>query len=136
MNWGTFSPAVHELAKQSAAGTDPVRLADLAGQVLEESGFQPGFDTEPRLLAELEDALAAVQADMRATGLAGPVRLTFEDEDDSYLRNVFAGFRGSCARTTISADTPREHDSEAVWWCNGGDSGHVIVPIGYWIRDV
>jgi hypothetical protein len=175
MNWGTFSPAVHELAKQSAAGTDPVRLADLAGQVLEESGFQPGFDTEPRLLAELEDALAAVRADMRATDLAGPVRLAFEDKGDSYLRNVFADFRGSFSYTGgVSPDDardqmrallavaddvqdaimgslmtvwpvcpdhdlgghPREHDSKAVWWCNGGGSGHVIAPIGHWIGDV
>lgn len=47
------------------------------------------------MLAELEDALAAVRADMRATGLAGPVRLAFEDKGGSYLRNVFADFRGS-----------------------------------------
>lgn len=169
MDRGTSSRAVHELAEQSVEGTDPVRLADLAGQVLAESGFQPGFDTEPRLLAELEDAL---EADMNATGLAGPVRLGFVDERDSQLRNVFANFRGSFsytsgvsagdARDRVSAllavaddvqdaimgslmtvwpvcpehgfgGHPREHDSQAVWWCNGGGSGHVIAPIGHWI---
>lgn len=26
---------------------------------------------------------------------------------------------------------PREHDGQAVWWCNG-DGGHVIAPIGHW----
>jgi hypothetical protein len=172
MDWGTSSPAVHELAEQSVAGTDPAWLADLAGQVLEESGFQPGFDTEPRLLAGLEDALEAVKADMRATGLAGPVGLAFVDDGDSDLRDVFADFRGSFsfaggvsagdARDRISAllavaddvqdaimgsllavwpvcpehglgGHPREHDSRAVWWCNGGGSGHVIAPIGHWI---
>jgi hypothetical protein len=175
MDWGSSSPAVHELAEQSAAGTDPVRLAVLARQVLEESGFQPDFDTEPRLLAELEEALAAVKADMGATGLAGQVRLAFEDEGDSYLRNVFADFRGSFSHTggvspsdardrmrallAVADDVqdaimgslmavwpvcpdhdlgghPREHDSEAVWWCNGGGSGHAIAPIGHWIGDV
>lgn len=172
MDWGTSSPAVHELAEQSVAGTDPAWLADLAGQVLEESGFQPGFDTEPRLLAGLEDALEAVKADMRATGLAGPIGLAFVDDGDSDLRDVFADFRGSFsfavgvsagdARDRISAllavaddvqdaimgsllavwpvcpehglgGHPREHDSRAVCWCNGGGSGHVIAPIGHWI---
>lgn len=172
MDRRTSSPAVHELAEQSVAGTNPIRLADLAGQVLEESGFQPDFDTEPRLLAELEDALEAVKTDMRATGLAGPVGLAFVDDSDRYLRNVFADFRGSFsytggvsasdARDWISAllavaddvqdaimgslltvwpvcpehdlgGHPREHDSQAVWWCHGGGSGHVIAPIGHWI---
>ena len=36
MDWGPASPAVRQLAEQSVAGTDPVLLADLAGQVLEE----------------------------------------------------------------------------------------------------
>jgi hypothetical protein len=169
---GPSSPAVHELAEQSVAGTDPVRLADLAGQVLEESGFQPGFDTEPRLLAGLEDALDAVRADLRASGLAGPVGLAFVDDGNIDLRNVFADFRGSFSYTSgISASDardrvsallavaedvqdaimgslmtvwpvcpehglgghPREHDSQAVWWCNGGGDGHVIAPIGCWI---
>jgi hypothetical protein len=100
MDWGPTSPAVRELAEQSVAGTDPVLLADLAGQVLEETEFQPDFDTEPRLLAQLEDALEAVKADMRATGLAGTVGLAFVDDRDRYLRNVFADFRGSFSYTS------------------------------------
>lgn len=100
MDWGPASPAVRQLAEQSVAGTDPVLLADLAGQVLEETEFQPDFDTEPRLLTQLEDALEAVEADMRATGLAGPVGLAFVDHRDRYLRNVFANFRGSFSYTS------------------------------------
>jgi hypothetical protein len=172
MDWGPSSPAVRALAEQSAAGTDPFRLADLAGQVLEESGFQPGFDSEPRLLAGLEDALAAVRADLRATGLAGPVGVSFVDDSNSDLRNVFADFRGSFSYTSgISASDARDrvsallavaedvqdaimgslmtvwpvcpehglggharaHDSQAVWWCNGGGGGHVIARIGHWM---
>jgi hypothetical protein len=173
MDWGPSSQAVRELAEQSVAGTDPVRLAGLAGQVLEEFRFQPDFDAEPRLLAQLEDALEAVKADMHATGLAGPVRLAFVDDRDRYLRNVFADFRGSFsftggvspsdARDRMSAFLavaddvqdavmgslmtvwpvcpehclgahPIEHDSHAVWWCNGGGAGHVIASIGHWIQ--
>jgi hypothetical protein len=99
MDWAPGSPVVQELAEQSVAGTDPARLAGLAGQVLAECGFQPDFDTEPRLLAVLEDALEAVRADMRATGLTGPVGLSFEDDGTRYLRNVFAHFRGSYSYT-------------------------------------
>lgn len=99
IDWGPFGPAVHELAEQSVAGTDPARLADMAGRVLEESGFEPDFDAEPRLLGELEQALEAVKADMRATGLAGPVRLGFVEDQGSYPRNVFASFRGSFSYT-------------------------------------
>ena len=105
MDWGLFSQAVLELAEESVQGTDPLQLAGLAAQVLEESGWRPGFDAEPRLLAELENALEAVEADMRATGLAGPVGLSFADNSDSYLRNVFADFRGDFSWTSgISPD--------------------------------
>jgi hypothetical protein len=171
MDWGPFSPAVHELAEQSVAGTDPARLADLAGRVLDESQFEPGFDAEPRLLAELEQALEAVRADMQATSMAGPVHVTFVEAPGSYLRNTFANFRGSFSYTggiaprngrdrvsallAVADDVqdaimgslmtvwpvcpehslgghPRESDTQAVWWCNGGGSGHVIAPIGHW----
>jgi hypothetical protein len=99
MDWGPFSPTVHELAEQSVGETDPARLADLAGRVLEESEFEPGFDAEPRLLAELEHALEAVKADMQVTGMAGPVHVTFVEAPGSYLRNTFANFRGSFSYT-------------------------------------
>ena len=170
INWGPFTPAVHELAEQSMAGTDPARLAELAGRVLAESEFEPGFDAEPRLLAELEHALEAVRADMQATGMDGPVHVAFAEAPGSYLRNLFASFRGSFSFTggiapssgrdrvsallAVADDVqdatmgslmtvwpvcpdhglgahPREHDSRAVWWCNGG-GGHVIAPIGHW----
>ena len=171
MDWGPFSRAVHELAEQSVTGTDPARVADLAGQVLEESGFEPGFDAEPKLLAELEHALEAVKADMQATDMAGPVRFTFMEVPGSYLRNTFADFRGSFAYTggitpskgrdrvsallAVADDVqdaimgslmtvwpvcpdhglgghPAESGRHAVWWCNGGVSGHVIARIGRW----
>ena len=113
MDWGPSSPAVRELAEQSVAGTDPVRLADLAGQVLEESGFQPGFDTEPRLLARLEDALEAVKADMRATGLAGPVGLAFVDDTAKPCGGATAAVAATSSQKTLA---PRE----AAAWRRGG----------------
>ena len=99
MDWAPASPVARELAEQSLTGTDPARLAGLAGQVLAESGFQPDFDTEPRLLTALQDALEAVRADMRATGLTGEADLSFADDNAHYLQNVFAHFRGSYSYT-------------------------------------
>jgi hypothetical protein len=98
MDWAPSSPAVRQLAEQSMTGTDPARLADLAAQVLADSDFEPGFAAEPRRLAELERALKAVQADMHATGLAGPVRLVVLQ--DTPPRHAFAEFRGSYGHTS------------------------------------
>jgi hypothetical protein len=36
---------------------------------------------------------------MRATGISGPVRVSFVEAPRSYLRNVFANFRGSFSYT-------------------------------------
>lgn len=98
MDWGPGSPAAHELAEQSVAETDRARLADLARLVLAESGFKPGFDVEPRLRAELERALEAVRADMRATGLAGAAELDFAVHGDP--RQVFARFEDAFGFTS------------------------------------
>lgn len=168
MDEGQSGEAVRVLAEQSVAGTDPARLASAAGQVLDESGFEPDFDTEPRLVEALDLALAAVRADVQATGLGSELGLSFVAPRD--LRTAFAFFRGSFSwasgifpgegRDRVSAlvlvaddvqdsimgqlmvawpvcpahqfgGHPREHDSQAVWWCTG-DGGHVIALIGYW----
>jgi hypothetical protein len=84
-------PLVRELAALAAAGTDPERIADVASQVLA-SRYEPGFDAEPALLATLEGAMEAVRADLRATGLPGPLRLVVPEWAGH--RNAFAEFRG------------------------------------------
>lgn len=171
MDWGQSSEAVLRLAELSVAGTDPAGLAEVAGQVLEESRFEPGFDAEPRLLEALERALEAVRADVRATGLDGAGQVDFLGSMD--LRRTFPMFRGSLIHTsgispgegpdrvsalvTVADDVQdavmgrmkmawpvcpahrfgghvREHGHQAVWWCKGGEAGHVIALIGHWGR--
>ena len=90
--WGPSGPLVRELAERSAEGTDPEKIAGLARRVLALTTFQPGFDLEPVLLAGLEAALEAIKADMRATGLAGPVRLIITDWNSP--PHAYAEFRG------------------------------------------
>ena len=79
-------PLIAELAEQSAEGTNPEKIAALARKVLALASFQPGFDVEPALPAGLEAALEAVKEDMRATSLAGPVRLIITDWNCVELR--------------------------------------------------
>jgi hypothetical protein len=64
-----------ELAEASVADGDETRLASAAAAFLDAYGYEPGFDQAPARFVRLERALAAVRADMRATGLTGEVRL-------------------------------------------------------------
>lgn len=86
-------PLVQELAEQSAEGTDRVKISGLARQVLKAIAFQPGFREEPARLEALERALEVVEADVRATGLSGPLGLILNDWDDpvQYAHAVFRG---------------------------------------------
>jgi hypothetical protein len=45
----------------------------------DDDGYEPGFELEPERRALLERAVEVVQADVRATGLPGTVRLVFPD---------------------------------------------------------
>jgi hypothetical protein len=68
-----------ELAEASVADGDETRLASAAAAFLEASGYEPGFERAPERFARLEEALNAVRADMRATGLTGEIRLIRPD---------------------------------------------------------
>ena len=97
MEQGRPEPVIRELAEQSAAGTDPALLADLARRTLEAVEFEPGFAAEPRLLAGLEQALQTVSADLRATGLTGPARLVVLE--GSAPPHAFVEFGGKFGHT-------------------------------------
>jgi GNAT superfamily N-acetyltransferase len=71
--------AARELAEASVADDDEARLAGAAAAFLDACGYEPGFEQAPERLARLERALDTVRADMRATGLAGEVRLIRPD---------------------------------------------------------
>jgi len=84
-----------ELAEASVTSGDEARLVSAARAFLDAYGYEPGFEQAPERFARLERALDAVRADMRATGLAGKVRLVRPDQAP---RNVavetWAGDRG------------------------------------------
>jgi hypothetical protein len=91
IEWGPADPLVRQLAERSAEGTNRAQVREIALQVLAHR-YRPGFDVEPAPLAVLEEALEAVKADMRSTGLAGPVRLVVPDWAPP--RSAFVEFRG------------------------------------------
>jgi len=68
--------AAAELARLSMDDglDDDARLAVAAFRVLDDR-FEPGFDEEPGWLAALQEAMEAVNRDMRASGLPGTGRL-------------------------------------------------------------
>lgn len=92
ITWGDTDSALRELAEASLQGTDPERITELTRHVLARR-FEPSFDLEPGLLTPLEEALAAVQADMHATGLPGPIRLVIPEW--STPPRAFPEFRGA-----------------------------------------
>jgi hypothetical protein len=93
-------PLVQELAEQSAEGTDRVKISELALQVLTATAFEPGFRGEPARLEALERALEVIEADVRATGLSGPLGLILNDWDDP-VQYAHAVFRGGGSGSTV-----------------------------------
>lgn len=103
-------PLATELAGQAAHGADRKELSKLALRLLSGAGFVPGFKEEPARLEALERALRVVEADVRATGLDGPVGLILNDYDGraQYANAVFRdGGSGSTVGVhTSQADEP------------------------------
>jgi hypothetical protein len=66
-HWGRGGPVISELAERCADGADQSVLLGLAREVLEVTEFAPSFSDEPELLRRLHEALAIVEADIRAS---------------------------------------------------------------------
>lgn len=75
MEWAAPNRVFDDLAEASLETGDQDRLAHLGRQALDEVDYVPDFATEPRLLATLEEVLAKVLPDLRATGVVGKARL-------------------------------------------------------------
>jgi hypothetical protein len=98
MDRGHSDPVLAELAELDVDGQQEQRLAELAGRVLAVSGWEPGFADEPDWLEAITQALASVEADLRATGLEGPVRLVLIDGEPGRA-HAFVEFRGGYGST-------------------------------------
>jgi hypothetical protein len=98
-----------KLAEQAALGTDRRELSKLALQVLADAGFEPGFVEEPSRLEALERALRVVEADVRATGLDGPVDLIINDIT-GLVQDAHAVFRGGGSGSTVGIHPSQASD--------------------------
>jgi len=99
----------------------------VAEAILRETSFEPTFELEPGWWRALEDALAVVERDARATGVTGPLRLVVPEWEE-YGR-AWVEFRGSFqgngmppstgrdprAALTAVADAAQEVIVEVIW---------------------
>jgi hypothetical protein len=98
MDWALPDPVIGELAEESAEGSHPGRLAGLARQALTLAAFEPDFAVEPRLLTTLEQALAVVERDVRATGLNGRAGLVVKGDGEP--TQAFVRYENSFGHTS------------------------------------
>ncbi|MEV4562148.1 hypothetical protein AB0K12_00100 [Nonomuraea sp. NPDC049419] len=119
---GISTPATREFLE-----SDPADLHRVAEAVLRETSFTSPFELEPGWWRTLEEALAVVERDARATGVTGTLRLNVPDWDPhGYARVEFRGaYQGnSMAPSTGSdrvwallavADAAQEVIMEMIW---------------------
>jgi hypothetical protein len=98
MEWAQPHRLFHDLAAASVEASDPDRMADLAGQVLAAVDYVPDFGVEPRLLAGLEQVLAKVVPDLRATGQDG--RAEFVVLDGAEPPHAYVRYQDSFGHTS------------------------------------
>jgi hypothetical protein len=98
MEWAKPQRLFDDLAAASVEAGDPDRIADLAGQALAAVGYVPDFGVEPRLLAGLDQLLAKVVLDLRATGLYG--RAEFVALDGGEPPHAYVRYQDSFGHTS------------------------------------
>ncbi|MGW4381466.1 hypothetical protein [Kitasatospora sp. NPDC004531] len=63
--------AVLEVVERNPADVPPAEMAALARRILDDAGFDPGFDLAPERLETLRSALRIVARDLSARGIRG-----------------------------------------------------------------
>ncbi|GII03702.1 hypothetical protein [Planobispora takensis] len=112
-------------------------MTRLGEAFLRKIGFRPTFALEPGLLVPLEGALKIVERDIRATGIAGTLRMVLPDWDTTGL--AWVEFEGICQGNGLGpggdvqevlwsvADAAQEVVMEVIWrpWpvCPSHDRG-------------
>jgi hypothetical protein len=71
LDWGHGTDAVVEVVERDPAEVPRVEMAALARRLLDDAGFEPGFDLAPERLETLRAALRVVARDLPARGIEG-----------------------------------------------------------------
>ncbi|MFE7234961.1 hypothetical protein ACWCRF_19580 [Streptomyces sp. NPDC002405] len=80
LDWGHFGEAVREVVERDPAQVPAPEMADLARRILEETGFDPGFEPAPERLAVLRQALRVAARDLPTAGIDGEPRLVLLED--------------------------------------------------------
>ena len=101
LEWAAPTPAFSELADAALDHAhlpgDTRNLAELTHRALRTVGYAPDFRLAPELLDVFAEPVEHLTADLRATGLAGQVRLQLPD--DPRPASVWFGYEHSAAHT-------------------------------------
>jgi hypothetical protein len=70
-DWSFCTEAVLEVVERNPAEVSPAEMAALAWRILDDVGFEPGFDVAPERLETLRAALRIVARDLATCGIEG-----------------------------------------------------------------
>ena len=71
LDWFHCTDAVLEVVERNPAEVPPAEMAALARRILDDAGFEPGFDLAPERLERLRAALRIVARDLPTRGIEG-----------------------------------------------------------------
>ena len=71
LDWFHYTDAILEVVERNPAEVTPVQMTDLARRILDDVGFDPGFDLAPERLETLRAALRIVARDLPTRGIEG-----------------------------------------------------------------
>ena len=80
LDWGHSGEAVREAVERNPAQVPEPEMAGLAQRILEETGFDPGFDLAPERLVVLRQALRIAARDLPTAGITGDPRLVVMED--------------------------------------------------------
>ncbi|WP_127354862.1 hypothetical protein [Actinacidiphila soli] len=71
LDWFHCSDAILEVVERNPAEVSPAEMTALAWRVLDDAGFEPGFDLAPERLVTLRAALRIIARDLPTRGIQG-----------------------------------------------------------------
>ncbi|MEU9448672.1 hypothetical protein [Streptomyces sp. NPDC048277] len=80
LDWFHSTDAILEVVERNPAEVPPAEMTALASRILEDVGFQPGFDLAPERLRTLRDALRIVARDLPTRGIKGEPEIELLDD--------------------------------------------------------
>ena len=80
LDWFHCTDAVLEVVERNPAEVPPAEMAALARRILDDAGFEPGFDLAPERLETLRAALRIVARDLPTRGIEGEPEIEVLDD--------------------------------------------------------